>query len=287
MIMELSKEVFKELTSHIYKLSGLEIKEEKLYLIRQRLTPVVKAFGYADFKELHTKLTQNNNTLLRDEVLSAITTNETSFFRDSHPFDSFANSLLPELGSLALARKRKPSPRKGSKVRIWCAASSYGQEPYSLAMQIYEYVERSRGKGIDTGDFSILATDISPQALSKAISGEYSELEMARGLDDKRRKKYFEKKGSMWGVHDWIQTMVEFRMINLTTPFTMLGGFDVIFCRNVLIYFDNETKERILKQFYTMLADDGLLFLGSTENLYGLDVTFKSHKYGKTLCYKR
>ncbi len=285
--MELSVEVFKDLTCYVYNLCGLEIKEEKLYLIRQRLAPVAKSFGCVDLRELHTKLKQDNNPKLRDEVLSAITTNETSFFRDVHPFESFNDHVMPELTELVLQRKAKSHPRKGSKVRIWCAASSYGQEPYSIAMQIHEYLNANKGKRVLPEDFSILATDISPYALSKAIAGEYSELEVSRGLSEERRKKYFLKENDLWVTHDKIQTMVEFRIINLTGAFTMLGGFDVIFCRNILIYFDKDTKVRILKQFHQMLAGNGLLALGATENLYGLEVDFKSERNGKSVFYTR
>jgi chemotaxis protein methyltransferase CheR len=136
-------------------------------------------------------------------------------------------------------------------------------------------------------DFGILATDISSEILSKAMAGEYSDMEIRRGLSPDRLKTYFGKVGPRWVINSFIRSMVEFRQINLIRPFTMLGGFDVIFCRNVLIYFDNETKSRIIDQFHRMLASDGFFILGATENLYALTDKFSSLHYGETIIYQK
>lgn len=286
--MELSMKEFSNLSEQIYTICGIEIKEEKHYLIKQRLEPVVRSFSYEDFSELNDNLTNPNNHKLRDQVISAITTNETFFFRDRHYFESFRDHLLPRLGEIALERKLRPQQRRGAKVKIWCAASSTGQEPYSIAMLLHEYVGQSRAKGmnIDIDDFSILATDISPWALSRAMTAEYNDLEISRGLEPHEKKKYFVKNGCNWALDKKIQSQVQFRRINLMESFDSLGSFDFIFCRNVLIYFDNDAKEKIFRKFCAMLTDEGGLMIGSTENTYGFATNLKTDNSAGCMIYR-
>ncbi|MGR3218824.1 MAG: CheR family methyltransferase, partial [Candidatus Anammoxibacter sp.] len=246
--MELTKSDFENLSRFVYKTCGIVIKDEKTYLIQQRLEPIAKSIGCKNFAELCFKLSANCSSSLHDQIIAAITTNETSFFRDTHPFDTFKNTILPKLGNLVEERKNRKPVRKGAKIRIWCAASSTGQEPYCLAMIIYEYTQGVKYRGITENDFEIMATDISSKVLAKAIAGEYSDFEITRGLQPSHKNKFFIKENGLWLIDNRIKDMVEFKRLNLMKPFTMLGGFDVIFCRNVLIYFDDPAKRSIFDQ---------------------------------------
>ena len=285
--MELSQQEFDSLRSYIYTLCGVVIPEDKTYLIQQRLEPVVLANDCKSFGEFYQKLKQSPPPKIDEDIINAITTGETSFFRDGHPFIAIKEYILPRLGELIRKRKAREKPRTGPKVSVWSAGSSTGQEPYSLAMLIHEYATANRHLSILKEDFGLLATDISSAALSKAMSGEYTEMETKRGLSPDRMVKYFVKDGNQWVLNGWIRIMVEFRQVNLIRPFTMLGSFDVILCRNVLIYFDNMTKTRTLDQFYDMLSEGGFLLLGSTENLYAISDKYESLHHGDTLIYRK
>lgn len=293
--MELSKEEFELLRDYIHDICGLSIAENKAYLIRQRIEPLAVAEGCGSFREFHEIITRKKHPMYQERIINAITTNETAFFRDGHPFDAFRDYILKKLGNMIQERKIRPRPRKGPKVRIWSAGSSSGQEAYSIAMLIREYTSANRQRFINDEDFGILATDISSKMLAKAMAGEYNHAEIKRGLTPERVKTYFKalscldgrKTGTTWVINSSIRSMVEFRQINLIRPFIMLGGFDVIFCRNVLIYFDIETKSRIIDQFWNMLSDQGFLILGATENVYGITEKFDSEHYGQTLLYQK
>ncbi|MBI3794009.1 MAG: protein-glutamate O-methyltransferase CheR [Nitrospinae bacterium] len=283
--MELSNKEFTELCKHIYKLCGLNIKDKKHYLVLQRLEPLAVSEGNGSFKGLIEKLSSNAGPQLKDLVIEAITTNETSFFRDEHPFEAFREIVLPQLAEMAKHRKHPGHHRKGSKINIWSAASSTGQEPYSIAMLIHEFLG-SKGKGLSAEDFEIIATDISPKVLSKAIAGSYTDSEIKRGLSVERRDRFFRKEGHHWVINDSLRTMIDFKRINLAEQFTRLGGVDVIFCRNVLIYFDEETKGRILSQFSQMLSESGFLFLGACENVGTLPKKFKKVAYKESVVHQ-
>ena len=284
--MEITDREFADITAYIYRICGLDINESKKYLVRQRLEPLLAAHGYASFTELSSALHGRENSHLKDQIISAITTNETSFFRDGHPFDSFRSHIVPTLAETVVKRKSQNYQRKGPKVRIWCAASSTGQEPYSLAMIFSDFVETNKHTGITLDDFSILASDISPKVLARAVTGEFSDLEVDRGMTPAGKNKYFNKLGSSWQVKPHLQQIVEFRRINLAEVFSNVGSFDIIFCRNVLIYFDDITKRKIFNQFSRMLCDRGLLVLGVTENLYGLSGDFESIRFGNSIFYQ-
>jgi chemotaxis protein methyltransferase CheR len=296
--MELSRHEFELLRDYIYKICGLVIADNKQYLIRQRLEPLALTIGCLNFTEFYRKITESSlppqtKNRFQEQVINAITTNETSFFRDGHPFAAFREYILPRLNERICERKQRLQSRKGPKVRLWSAGSSTGQEPYSLVMLIKEYSQAANQKHqfsmipVSMEDFVILATDISTEMLARAMAGEYNDAEMKRGLDPERVKAYFKKNGRRWIISSSVRSMVEFRQINLIRPFTMLGGFDVIFCRNVLIYFDIETKTRIIAQFSEMLSDKGFLVLGATENVYGITDRFDSVHHGETLFYQK
>jgi chemotaxis protein methyltransferase CheR len=278
---------FALLRDYIHDLCGLDLQENKKYLIEQRIEPVVRAEGCLNYSQFYQLLKQNPSSLLQEQIINAITTNETSFFRDHHPyFFGFKEYILPRLCEFIRDRKSRPTPRKGPKVRIWSAGASTGQEPYSIAILIQEYLAANREMGISAEDFCILASDISSKTLSKAMTGAYNTAEKDP-IPPAYAETFFRREGQNWHISDRIRSMVEFRQVNLARPFAMLGGFDVIFCRNVLIYFDNSTKSRVLDQFYDMLFDQGFLVLGATENVYGLTRKFESTHYQGTLIYRK
>jgi len=284
--MDLSQSEFNELSRHIYRLCALDIKDEKHYLVQQRLEPLAKSVGSGSFGGLLEKLKSGDNETLRNQVIEAITTNETSFFRDGHPFEAFSEIVLPSLAEIIKRRASSSHHRIGPKINIWCAASSTGQEPYSVAMLIHEFASQ-KGRGVVTDDFEIIATDISPKVLAQAISGTYNDMEIKRGLSDERREKYFKKEGGSWVIDGGLRDMVEFRRINLAEPFTRLGGVDVIFCRNVLIYFNEETKQRIFEQFHQMLSDSGYLILGAMENAAQIPGHFSRITHKNSVIHQR
>ncbi|OQY55630.1 MAG: hypothetical protein B6245_19550 [Desulfobacteraceae bacterium 4572_88] len=285
--MKLSRPEFILLRDYIHSICGIAITDNKTYLVQQRLEPLALALGCRNFSEYYQKITKNPLPIFQEQIINAITTNETSFFRDTHPFVTFKEHILPRLAEVIHERKTRQNPRKGPKVRLWSAGSSTGQEPYSLAMLIQEFTEANSHFLISRGDFGILATDISSRVLAKAMAGEYKEAEIKRGLSPERVATYFKKEKKDWLINSSIRSMIEFRQINLIRPFTIVGGMDVIFCRNVLIYFDNEIKTNILKQFYNMLSSDGILILGATENVYAITDKFESVRYGDTLLYQK
>jgi len=285
--MELTDQDFTNLKNYIQNIIGLSIQQDKKYLISQRLEPIVKSNGFKSFTQFYLKLQQTKDRGLNDQIIAAITTNETSFFRDSHPFDTFRDKIIPQMCYWIKERKSRLYMRRGPKANIWCAASSTGQEPYTLAMLLMDAVRDTKVPGVLPEDFVIIASDVSNEVLAKAMSGIYEPLEISRGLPDYYKTQYFTQKDDKWMVKENIQKLVEFRRVNLVEPFRYLGGFDIIFCRNVLIYFDVKTRLAILEQFYHMLNPEGFLFLGASENIFGVTDKFESQHLGRTIIYKR
>ena len=240
--------------------SGLVLSADKQYLVESRLTPLARKAGLATLTELVGKLRQNNERLTVD-VVEAMTTNESFFYRDKIPFEHFTNVIMPSL--LAARAKEK-------RVRIWCAAASTGQEPYSLAMCLKEIAPQIAGWRID-----IVATDLSTEVLEKAKAGIYSQFEVQRGLPIQMLIKYFTQVGETWQIAPEIRAMVQFRPFNLMNDFASLGMFDVVFCRNVLIYFDQQTKVGVLERAARAVERDGYLVLGAAETVVGLTDSFK------------
>ena len=288
--MELTQGKSRLFSDYIYSISGILLRENKSYLIKQRLQPIAQRVGCTSFDEFYERIRERSLPKIDEQIINAITTKETSFFRDGHPFVTFKDHFLPWLGKTIRQRKSRDGPRRGPKVSLWSAGSSTGQEAYSLAMLIGEYALDNRHLGIRREDFGLLATDISSEALSKAMGGEYTQMEMKRGLSPDRVERYFVKEGDRWAINSSLRVMVEFRQVNLIKPFSMVGGFDVILCRNVLIYFDSVVKARMVQQFYQMLSEGGFLVLGVTENLHAVpkrDDGFEPIRYGKTLVYRK
>ncbi len=241
--------------------SGLVLSGEKQYLVESRLMPVARRTGLESLSALIQKLKSGTAGPLEVDVVEAMTTNESFFFRDKTPFDNFTNVMLP-----ALLEKRAMKKR----LRIWCAAASTGQEPYSLAMCLKEAAASMPG-----WRFEILGTDLSTEVLEKAKTGIYSQFEVQRGLPIQLLLKYFTQSGDVWQVNPEIRAMVQWRKLNLLENFSTLGEFDVIFCRNVLIYFDQAAKSDVLARTAKILPADGYLALGAAETVVGLSDQFQ------------
>ncbi|MBR1229564.1 MULTISPECIES: protein-glutamate O-methyltransferase CheR [unclassified Bradyrhizobium] len=240
--------------------SGLDLSADKQYLIESRLLPLSRKCGLAGISELVQKMKGGASTIVA-QVVEAMTTNETFFFRDKVPFDHFRDSIVPEVLKARAARKS---------IRIWCAAGSTGQEPYSLAMSLKEMSAALAGWRIE-----IIATDLSQEVLEKSKAGIYSQFEVQRGLPIQMLVKYFKQNGELWQINADIRAMVQHRQLNLLHDFSQLGMFDVIFCRNVLIYFDQDTKINIFGRLAKSMEADGFLVLGAAETVVGLTDVFK------------
>ncbi len=241
--------------------SGLVLSADKQYLVESRLLPVARRAGFAGLAELVQALKDPNAKALVVEVVEAMMTNESFFFRDKLPFEHFRDTIVPGLLAARAGQKR---------IRIWCAAAATGQEPYSLAMSLKEAARQVAGWRID-----ILATDISTEVLEKARTGIYSQFEVQRGLPIQLLIKYFTQVGESWQINPDIRAMVQFRPLNLLSDFSNLGMFDIVFCRNVLIYFDQPTKIGVLERIARVVERDGYLVLGAAETVVGLTDTFR------------
>ncbi|MGF1463583.1 MAG: CheR family methyltransferase [Maricaulaceae bacterium] len=252
--------------------SGLVLTQDKSYLIDSRLSPVARREGFATLSELIAVVRNRRDERLARAITDAMTTNETFFFRDKTPFELMKTDVMP-----ILARARATAGR----VRIWCAAASTGQEPYSLAMLLDQMAPQLGGVQVD-----IVATDISDRALAKAKSGLYTQFEVQRGLPVQLMVKYFEKQGELWAIKDSIKHRVEYKLFNLLDSPAALGRFDIVFCRNVLIYFDQETKSMVLNRMAQLLPQDGFLFLGAAETVMGLTTAFQPAQ-GRRGLYQR
>jgi chemotaxis protein methyltransferase CheR len=242
--------------------SGLDLSADKQYLIESRLLPLSRKSGLAGISELVQKM-KGGSADITTQVVEAMTTNETFFFRDKVPFDHFRDSIMPEILQARASRKT---------LRIWCAAGSTGQEPYSLAMCLKEMGAALAGWRVE-----ILATDLSQEVLEKSRAGIYSQFEVQRGLPIQMLVKYFKQTGELWQINPDIRAMVQHRQLNLLHDFSQLGVFDVIFCRNVLIYFDQDTKINIFNRLAKTTEPDGFLVLGAAETVVGLTDVFKPY----------
>ena len=241
--------------------SGLVLPAEKQYLAESRLLPVAKKHGLPGLTELVAKLKAANTAPLGTDVVEAMTTNESFFFRDKVPFDHFRDTIMPALMAARAREKR---------LRIWCAACATGQEPYSLAMDV-----RGFGAALAGWRIEIVATDLSNEVLEKAKAGIYSQFEVQRGLPIQQLVKFFSQVGEAWQIAPEIRAMVKFRPLNLLNDFSSLGTFDVVFCRNVLIYFDQDTKAGVLNRIARQMPADGFLILGAAETVVGLTDAFR------------
>jgi chemotaxis protein methyltransferase CheR len=249
------------LRSALKQRSGLVLSADKQYLVESRLLPVARKAGLSSLSALVEALKPGRDNALMNAVVEAMATNESFFFRDKIPFEHFRSIIMPAL----LAARRASRT-----IRIWCAAASTGQEPYSIAMCLKGMEREIAGWRIE-----ILATDLSNEVLEKARAGLYRQFEVQRGLPIQLLIKHFTQVGELWQVAPDIRVMVKFRQLNLLSSFSNLGMFDLIFCRNVLIYFDQETKVAVLENLARVAACDGYLVLGAAETVVGLTDSFK------------
>ena len=252
---------FDYLRQHLRQRSGLVLSAEKQYLAESRLLPVARKHGLSNLAELVDKLKTAADAPLGIEVVEAMTTNESFFFRDKIPFEHFRDTMMPALMAARVREKR---------IRIWCTACATGQEPYSLAMAL-----KGIGPTLAGWKVEIVATDISHEVLAKAKAGIYNQFEVQRGLPIQSLVKFFGQVGEAWQIAPEIRGMVQFRPLNLLNDFSSLGPFDLVFCRNVLIYFDQETKIGVLNRIARQMSPDGYLVLGAAETVVGLTTAFK------------
>jgi chemotaxis protein methyltransferase CheR len=240
--------------------SGLVITPDKAYLLESRLMPLARTRNLKGIEDIVAKMRGRDEALARD-VTEAMTTNESFFFRDTKPFDQFRDIVLPQIMTARAAKKS---------IRIWSAACSSGQEAYSLAMIIKEQAHKLNGWHIE-----IIGTDLSIEVLEKAKAGLYSQFEVQRGLPIQMLVKYFKKKDESWQIDASLRAMVQFKEWNLLKDLRGLGQFDIVFCRNVLIYFDQPTKSVVLENVAKLMPDDGFLYLGGAETVLGISDRFK------------
>jgi chemotaxis protein methyltransferase CheR len=280
--MELSAHTFKELADAIRLESGIMLGPDKAYLVRHRLEPLVRSEALPGFDDLVRQLRTRSGNALRNAVVDAITVKETRFFRDQAFFDVLQKSVLPTCAS-ALA-----APGHGrQRIRIWSAAASTGQEAYSVAMLVRELSSERDAEALDEKRVTILASDISAAAIEAARAGQYSAADVHRGVSDARLRQHFRHTGHHWSVDESLRRLMQFRTFNLLNSPANLGAFDVILCRNVMIYFDDAFRRRICRALYSVLHEGGWLALGSAESLYGMEDQFETHVIGKTIIYRK
>lgn len=253
--------------------SAIVLERGKEYLVESRLTPLAQREGFADLGAFVATLRKNPaRSPLAAKTVDALTTNETYFFRDFHPFESLRKNILPDL------IKQRQDTRS---LRIWCAACSTGQEPYTLAMLIREHFPQLASWRIE-----IVGTDLSATVLRQAEAGRYNQIEINRGLPATYLVKYFTQQDGAWVIKPEIRSMVQFRPLNLVEPWPVQSPYDLIFVRNVMIYFDVPTKTGILKKIRSCLRSDGSLFLGSSETTLNLDSAWQPVTVGNTVVYR-
>jgi chemotaxis protein methyltransferase CheR len=260
----------------VYQLCGIVVDASKGYLIESRLSGPATANGCATFSDFCQKLRSSADPVFRNQVIDAITTQETLFFRDSSPFEALQHRVLPNLID---AKAGSLCPKR---IRIWSAACSTGQEPYSIAMALCELIP-----DVLSWDVHILATDISDAAVKHASMGRYAKHEIQRGMKPHLLPKYFHEEPSGWRVSDPLRSLIAFQRRNLLEPFTTLGPFDVIFCRNVAIYFDLQARRSLFLRLADRLTADGTLFVGASESLTDLDAQFQPMHHCRTVYYQR
>jgi chemotaxis protein methyltransferase CheR len=252
----MNNEDFDILSALVRERSGLVLARDKTYLLESRLLPVARKWSKKSLADLAALLRGRPDPGLVRDIVEAMTTNESFFFRDIKPFDQFKSFVLPQIVQARAVQKS---------IRIWSAACSSGQEPYSLAMILNDQKAQLAGWRIE-----ILATDLSTEILEKAQAGLYSQFEVQRGLPIQLLVKYFKQQGDRWQIDEAIRKMVQFRPFNLLDDMSPLGRFDVVFCRNVLIYFDQPTKASVLNKIARQMAPDGYLYLGGAETVLGI-----------------
>ena len=268
-IMDILPENYRFLQKHVYSQVGIVLEDNKHYLFQSRLAPIVKQLSLGSINDLCALLHAKRNPEVGQQVVEAMTTNETYFYRDPAQYEAIRTLLLPKL---------LEDRRATRKLRFWSAAASTGQEAYSLAMLLLE-------QGLKDWNIEILGTDFASKVLERARTGIYQQIEVNRGLPVGLLVKYFRRSGLDWQLSEPVRRMAYFKTIDLRASMRTLGPFDLVFCRNVMIYFDNETKQKILKELHSTLFRGGWLLLGGAETAYGLDEWFDRQTVGNMTVY--
>jgi chemotaxis protein methyltransferase CheR len=274
----ISVEELQVISKYVYDVSGIVIDEKKAYLVETRLRGVAQELGCSSYGELHTKAVADKTTSVKEKIIDAISTNETLFFRDKVPFELLRHKIIPELidRRLASAGGALPIP-----IRIWSAACSTGQEVYSIAIVLKELLPDPRRYQIN-----LLGTDISDKAVKQASYGAYNKFEIERGLSEDTLRKYFVCRDDCWKIKDEIRAIAQFKKLNLLSSFQVLGKFDIIFCRNVAIYFSPEDRKNLFDRLADALDAGGSLIIGSTESLTGVSTRFEPKRHLRSIFYQ-
>ncbi len=268
----------KIISKYILNISGIELDESKAYLIETRLNGLVKEYQCSSYGELCSRAKIDSSKTIENRIIDAISTNETLFFRDAKPFEVFQHKILPDLID---RRTEQSSGLLPIPIRIWSAACSTGQEVYSIAMVLMELLPNLKKYNI-----KLIGTDISDTAIAQASYGRYNKFEIERGLTQKMLQKYFVPNGGNWRICDEIRAMVAFDKRNILQPFNGMGKVDVVFCRNVAIYFKLEDRKKLFEKIAQIMEPDGYLIIGSTESLTGICPIFESRRYLRTIYYQ-
>ena len=255
----------------VYKRAGIVLAADKNYLIEARLLTLARELGLQSVENVVDEARAEAGDRFNGRIVEALTTNETTFFRDVHPFDALRDQVLPEL----LAARPVTQP-----LRIWSAACSTGQEAYSIAMTVLEHFPSAESRT------RILGTDVAPSMVARATQGHYRQLEVNRGLPAPMLVKYFTREGADWAINARLRAMVEFKQLNLVSPANPFPPADLVFLRNVLIYFDEPTRRGVLKRVRASMAPDGYLFLGCAETTASLDDAFDRVRIGSAVCHR-
>ncbi|MFM7390223.1 MAG: CheR family methyltransferase [Vampirovibrionales bacterium] len=267
-----------QLCALVEEVCSLNIGAEKQYLLESRLVKLLAEYGCDTYSQFISLAKGSKQSELRPKLVDAITTKETLWFRDDHPYETFKNELLPNL----LANKGAGS------LKIWSAASSTGQEPYSIAMSCIEYAQRNPSSQLsNTQGVQIIATDIAPSNIMLSRLGRYDCVAMGRGLSEERKQRFFTPQGRVWLVKDEVKALTQFEQFNLQNDPSKLGKFDMIFMRNVAIYFSKKFKEGLYERLASVLKPNGYLLIGGTESMVGLNTPFTSVQLGRTTVYQK
>jgi len=274
--MEIKQEEYKILCDYIYKISGIHLDESKGYLLETRLKPILLSNGLDDYTKLINSAKSDKTRKLQEKIIDAISTNETFFFRDKTPFNLLQHKIIPDL----LDKRHKLYKSNKIPLKILSAACSTGQEVYSIAITLIEVIPN-----IQNYDINIMGIDIADDVIAKASYGKYNKFEVERGMEQRTLKKYFNKVEDGWRINDRVRSMANFKKVNLMDNITNLGVFDIIFCRNVAIYFRYNDKVKLFKKLAGMMEPDGYLIVGGSESLSGIAPDFKANHYLNGIFY--
>ena len=277
-MLEIDQTEFRLWSRYVYDISGISLEPAKSYLIESRLGPLLKEYACRTFSDLYQRSKMDSTQTIEKRIVDQITTNETFFFRDNAPFEMLKYKILPDIVDRKTQKAFSSCPVA---LRIWSAGCSTGQEVYSIAIALKEIL-------VDLNKYhvTVLGTDISSMAIARASHGKYSRFEMDRGLTSERMEQYFIREGEAWKIKDEIRAMATFKKINLMQPFEGLGKFDIIFCRNVAIYFTMDDRKKLFRHIEDVLAVDGELIIGSTESLTGIAPQFEPKRYLRSVFYQ-